>query len=64
MPLIDCPDCGKPVSDQAPTCPQCGRVIKKQQAGAQEGCFLQTLNFGCGVIVLLIAIMFIIAMLK
>src|SRR5262245_31378457 len=25
MPLIDCPDCAKPVSDAAPSCPNCGR---------------------------------------
>lgn len=28
MPLIDCPDCGKKVSSDAPTCPECGRPIK------------------------------------
>jgi hypothetical protein len=25
--LIKCPDCGKDISDQAPTCPSCGRPI-------------------------------------
>lgn len=25
MPLIKCPDCGRDVSDVAPSCPQCGR---------------------------------------
>jgi hypothetical protein len=29
MALIQCPDCGKQVSDQAPSCPQCGRPIAK-----------------------------------
>lgn len=24
MPLINCPECGKQVSDKAPTCPNCG----------------------------------------
>lgn len=27
MPLITCPDCGRDVSDLAPTCPQCGRPL-------------------------------------
>lgn len=27
MPLINCPDCGRGVSDSAPTCPGCGRPI-------------------------------------
>ena len=37
MPLINCPDCGHQVSDQAPACPQCGRPINTaivQQAPA------------------------------
>jgi hypothetical protein len=25
MPLIQCPDCGNKISDQAPACPRCGR---------------------------------------
>jgi hypothetical protein len=29
MSLIPCPDCGRDVSDVAPTCPQCGRPIAK-----------------------------------
>jgi len=31
MPLIDCPDCGKKVSSEAPTCPGCGRPLKTPQ---------------------------------
>jgi DNA-directed RNA polymerase subunit RPC12/RpoP len=27
MPLIKCPDCGKEISDQAPTCIHCGRPM-------------------------------------
>ena len=27
MPLITCPDCGKEISDAAPTCPGCGRPM-------------------------------------
>jgi len=29
MSLVKCPDCGREVSDQAPTCPQCGRLLKE-----------------------------------
>ena len=29
MALIKCPECGKEVSDSAPTCPHCGYVLKK-----------------------------------
>ncbi len=53
MPLINCPDCGKEISDIAPACPNCGRPIKKTPQpttiikGQKEGCFLQTLNAGC-----------------
>lgn len=25
MPLVECPDCGREISDLAPACPQCGR---------------------------------------
>ena len=32
MALIDCPDCGKNVSDSAPACPNCGRPIAKASA--------------------------------
>ncbi len=27
MPLIQCPDCGRDVSDSAPSCPGCGKPI-------------------------------------
>jgi len=55
MALINCPDCGKEVSDQAPTCPNCGHPLKElnqpspevKVEGHKEGCFLQTLNVGC-----------------
>ena len=29
MALIKCPECGKEISDQAPSCPHCGVVLKK-----------------------------------
>ncbi len=31
MALIQCPECGKMVSDMAPNCPNCGRPISNQQ---------------------------------
>ena len=31
MPLIDCPDCRKKISDAAPACPQCGRPADSQE---------------------------------
>jgi len=31
MALIDCPECGKQVSDSAPSCPHCGYVLTQQE---------------------------------
>jgi TM2 domain-containing membrane protein YozV len=31
MALINCPECGREVSDAAPNCPNCGHPINKQQ---------------------------------
>ncbi|MCU9949143.1 zinc ribbon domain-containing protein [Pseudomonas solani] len=28
MALIDCPECNRSISDQAPSCPQCGYPMK------------------------------------
>ena len=33
MALIKCPDCGKDVSDVAPSCPSCGRPISAHRPG-------------------------------
>lgn len=33
MGLIECPDCGKQVSTEAPACPSCGRPLKAATAG-------------------------------
>lgn len=30
MALVKCPDCGREVSDAAPTCPECGKPLKAQ----------------------------------
>lgn len=32
MGLIKCPDCGKEISDSAPTCPNCGRPMKVEES--------------------------------
>lgn len=31
MALVKCPDCGRSVSDLAPTCPGCGRPLIEQE---------------------------------
>jgi len=41
MPLIDCPDCGKQVSDHATSCIECGRplhvdLLSRPAAGSDE----------------------------
>jgi len=70
MALIKCPECGTEVSDKAEKCPKCAYPIKPESNISQiksdskpevivkpkEGCFLQTLNFGCAVIGLIIGI--------
>jgi len=32
VPLIHCPDCGRQISDAAPTCPGCGRPFQQVAA--------------------------------
>lgn len=69
MALINCPDCGKKVSDQAPTCPNCGRPLEEvsqstpnvKAEGQKEGCFLQTMNAGCMIIFAIIGIIILLA---
>jgi hypothetical protein len=75
MALIKCPDCQHDISDTAPTCIHCGRVMKSPPATPQsapvvvnapaqprEGCFLQTLNVGCGLTFAFIALVVFIVM--
>ena len=55
--LINCPECKSSISDKAENCPHCAFPInKKKEEGSKEGCFLQTLNFGCMVIAIIIGI--------
>ncbi len=66
MALINCPECNTQVSDKAEKCPNCAFPIKtqnKKEKIESEGCFLQTLNFGCamaayGVIGIILIIIF------
>lgn len=62
MALITCPDCGKHISDRAPTCPHCGRPMQaiapaealQTKVVAKEGLFLRTLNVGCALVLLFV----------
>lgn len=62
MALINCPECDYRTSDQAEKCPNCAYPIKASNqivVKSKEGCFLQTLNAGCMIVVLtIIAIIF------
>ncbi|MCZ8331004.1 MAG: zinc ribbon domain-containing protein [Flavobacterium sp.] len=52
MALINCPECGNQISDQAEKCPNCAYPIneKKIIVRNSEGFFLQSMNFGCSFI--------------
>lgn len=73
MALISCPECGTEVSDKAEKCPRCAYPIKPIPSKViiqndspvevkSEGCFLQTMNMGCQLIAILIAVIIIIAL--
>ena len=56
MALITCPDCGTEVSSVAASCPKCGRPINvapPRVSGKTEGLFMQSLNLGCVVMIVL-----------
>ena len=52
MALINCPECGSQVSDQAEKCLRCAFPIngKKVVVESKEGFFLQSMNFGCSLV--------------
>lgn len=63
MSLVPCPDCGKQVSDAAPTCPACGRPIANNQGRASraeenKGKRRSCLGPGCLVLILLLAALY------
>ena len=51
MALTKCPDCGKDVSDVAPSCPNCGRPGRAAAAGKEK----KTSPLAAGCLVLLLA---------
>ena len=54
MALINCPECGNSISDQAPHCPKCGYQISNHSFFPKtEGCFLQSMNMGCLILVII-----------
>lgn len=61
MALINCFECKKEISDKAEFCPHCGVPLKASKKEApivvarREGCFLQFLNLGCLIWVIIIA---------
>ena len=56
--LIECPECQKKISDKANSCPNCGYSLKKIEKQS-PGCFMQTLNAGCLIFVIILIIIFI-----
>ena len=61
MALINCPECNAEVSDKAKQCPKCAYPLIEEvqevkfdantKDAVKEGCFLQTMNTGCLIIV-------------
>lgn len=54
MALISCPECLKKISDNAEYCPSCGNPISPPKVYKPKGagCFMQTLNTGCLIVVI------------
>ena len=54
MPLIECPDCHKKISEAAPTCPHCGRPMKGVHTTIEKTAKqLKVLLLACGAILAL-----------
>lgn len=63
MALISCPECLKKISDNAEYCPSCGFPINAPKVYKPKGagCFMQTLNTGCLVVVVIMIIAIVLA---
>lgn len=61
MALTPCKECKQQISDSATACPHCGCPVNGVKPGAQEGLFLKTMNFGCGVVLVIIVLVVIAA---
>ena len=61
MAIINCKECGQEISSKAENCPKCGNPINEKP---KEGCFLQTLNIGCVVSLIIIGMIVLFAMLS
>lgn len=63
MALISCPECLKKISDNAEYCPSCGFPINPPKVNKPKGagCFMQTLNTGCLIVVVIIIIAIVLA---
>ncbi len=67
MAIINCPECGTQVSDQAEKCLKCAYPINKTNINnitveTKEGCFLQTLNTGCMIVAVIIGLILLIGL--
>lgn len=61
MAIINCKECGQEISSKAEKCPKCGNPINEKE---KEGCFLQTLNMGCSIIVVIVGALLLFGLLK
>ena len=50
--LINCKECNSQISEKAMSCPNCGNILKTPPKNV--GCFMQTMNFGCMSILIVI----------
>lgn len=61
MAIIKCKECGQEISSKAENCPKCGNPINEKE---KEGCFLQTLNTGCMILVVFISVTIILSVIS